>query len=303
MQRLYPKLVTLLGGVGLGLALTYIIGVILAFIPGWEDWAEFFVPLAIPLLIPPYLLLVVHLVLRNHVGRFLLGKMAFEEAAEYAGKRMNASVLRSRREVANQRIVNARAHIGMGDYEKARQLLDEHDDWPGSYKMESRRWLCELALRDDDRKLAGQYVVDTPSDHDASRGHLAAILGCGAELALRDDDRAGYEEQMEYALWEDGSHWRVRLARALAMLNFELGGEDTTEVAELFEELEEPAGKRIPAWRSELKALRALAARRGGDDERARQLLDEAADGPQDTWSRNVLEHATTSSTEAPSRS
>lgn len=290
LKRLYPPIVKLIGGIGLGLALTYLVGVVLAFVPAFEDWAEFFVPLALWLLLLPYVLLIGHLVLRNHVGRFLLGREDFEDAVEYAEDRLKASLMRSRREVANHRMVAVRARIGLGDYERADELLEEADDeLPGSYQMEARRWRFELALRRDDREAAGELVVQDPGDHKSARGQLAAVLACGAELALRKGDDDEYENQLEYALWEEGSRVRVRLVRALGMIEYEDEDEEGEQLGELLEDLEEEIGAEIPARRSELRALRALVAGRRGDRERADKLLEEAREGPSDEWTERVV--------------
>ena len=290
-QRLYPKFVTLLGGVGLGLALTYLVGVILALLPGWEDWADFFVPLALYFLIPPYVILLVYMVLRNHVGRYLLRRGAYEEALEYTESRMNQSLWRSRRELANHRVVHARALVALGDYEGAEQLVvDDYEDFPGAYGVEARRWLCEIALRRDDRAVAAAYVVVQPDRFGSARGELAALMGCGAELALRDGDRDGYKTQMENALWEDASHPRVRLARALAMIDSKLGDNDASEAAGMLQDLEEPIGLEIPARTGELKALRALAHWRSGEEDEARRLLEQARAEPGDDWTEQVID-------------
>ncbi len=290
-RRIYPAFVTLIGGLGLGLALTYLIGVVLAFVPGWEDWADFFVPRALYLVLIPYVLLIAHMVLRNHVGRFLLGRQAFEEAVEYAGKRMEASIIRSRREVANQRIVCARAHIGLGNYDEARSILEGGDDeLPGSYAMEARRWKMELALRDDDRQWADELAIDDATSEKSARGQLAAILACQAELALRRDDKERYQEWIEDAMWEDASHPRVRMSRALAMAAYEAEDESSDEVLDLLGELREPMGQMIPARGAEIDALRARVLKRRGRDDEAKQLLEGIGEQPKDGWTTKVVE-------------
>lgn len=286
--RLYPKLVTLVGGAGLGLALTYFVGVVLAFLPKWEQWAEFFVPLAIPLMVVPAVLLILHLVLRNHVGRFLLNRRAGQQAADYAQHRLNRSLLRSPREVANHRLVCVRAHVGLGDYETARQLLEEADDLPGSYAVEARRWRFELALREDNRENASQLTIEDPDDHPSARGELAALLGCAAELALREGDRDDYQRQMEWAIADGADSPRLRLVRALAMLQDD--DTDPEEIETTLEAVEQPIADEIPARRAELLALRALPAWRTGRKDHARTLLEQARDGDSDHWTDQVIE-------------
>lgn len=290
VRRLYPVVVTLTGGIGLGLALMYLMGVVLAFLPGWEAWADFFVPLALYLMILPYGLLIAHMVLRNHVGRFLLNRQAYEDAEEYSRRRRNASMLRSRREVANHTVIVARALLGQGDYEAARQLLmEEENQFPGSYKAEARRLLFEVALRQDDRERAEELCIEGQDDEKAAGKELAAILGCEAELALRLGDLERYREKMKAAIWEKASHPRVGLCRALAMLEYESEEEQSDEVIALLGLVEESVAREIPARRAELEALRAMALWRRGRREKAKELLKRARSGPCDHWTDEVI--------------
>ena len=293
MRRIYPAAVTWTGGIGLGLALTYFVGVVLAFLPGWEDWADFFVPRALWLLLPPYGLLILHMVLRNHVGRFLLNEGAHEEAVEYAEQRMTASLVRSRREAANQRLICAKGHIGQGRYEKAREVLEgELKTLSHPYDMEARRWLVELALRDDDREAAEKLLAGQRNSKKKARGEEVALMGCEAELALRQGDLERYRERMKDGLWKDGSHPRLGWCRALAMVLHEDDDEESEEVLALLRLVEDPVGRDMPARRSESKALRAMVVGRRGRVDEATDLLEEAEEGPKDEWTREMIEKA-----------
>ena len=291
LRRLYPVAVTWTGGIGLGLALTYFVGVALAFLPGWEEWAEFFVSRAIWLLLPPYGLLILHMVLRNHVGRYLLNQGAYEEALEYGGRRMTPSLVRSRREAANQRVICAKGHIGLGEYDRASEILaGQHRKLPHPYSVEARRWLFELALRNDDRDRAEELVVGGRKKTKRARGEAVALLGCEAELALREGDLERYRERMKDGIWRNGKHPRLVLCRVLAMVQFEAEDEDSEEVLALLRLVEEPVGRDMPTRRGELKALRAMVVERRGRPEEARRLLEEARKEPVDEWSKKVIE-------------
>lgn len=291
MERLYPKIVTLMGGISLGLTLTYLVGVVLAFLPAGEQWAEFFVPLALYLLIPPYTLLVSYLVARNHVGRFLLHRQAFDQAYEYAHPRVKSSPLRSRREVANHRLVCARALVGLGRYEEARKLLEgQHRRLPGPYATEARRWLLELALRRDDRKEAEGLVVAEPNQKSSARGELVAALACGAELAIRQGDQKAFRERMADALWHKSDHYRATLCRALAMIEYEEENAQTEELLQILDGVEARVVAEIPNRQAELTALRALVRYRRGDAAQAQRLLEMAQDQQSDQWSEQVLD-------------
>lgn len=303
--KLYPRIVTLFGGIGLGLALTYFAGVILTFLPEMEDWARFFGTYAIPFLLPPYLLLVFHLILRNHVGRFLLNKEAFEEARDYSSSRVRSSLIRGRREAANQRIVWARALIGLGEYEEARKALHAHlATMPGRYAEEGRRWLVEIALRQEERLEAQELFLTLEGAKPKDKGQVAALMAARAELALREEDLESFRESMLRALWLAPGSPRVALVRLLAGIYSE---EETpvaqNEESENQERQEDPIkslekltdrwGREIPARRSELFALRAWLYHQRGQGEEARKWLEEARQQPKDQWSELVMERVT----------
>lgn len=290
MLRLLPKFVTLMGGISLGLALTYFVAVVAALLPAGEAWAEFFVPRALWLLVPPYILLIAYLFARNHLGRYLLHRQAYELARQYSQHRLKASVLRSRREVANHRLVTAQALLAQGDYDEAQALLEgQQRRLPGSYAMEARRWQIEIALRRDEREKAQALVLDEPSKASKSRGELVATIACAAELAIRQGDKEGFEEHMANALWQDAGHWRVTLCRALAMMEYDEDGSQADEALQLLEKVAGPTISGIPARASELCALRALVHSRCGRHDEARKWLAKAADEPADKWSQSVI--------------
>ncbi len=279
-----------MGGIGLGLALMYFVAIGLTFVSGWEDWSEYFVPRALYFLLLPYTCLIVHVVLRNHVGRSLLKSGAYEEAVEYSQRRIKASLVRGKRESANQRLVCARGLVGLGDYEQARELLaDQHKKLPGSYAMEARRWLFELALRDDDREAAQKLVVDDPKSEKSARGELVAILACEAELALRNGEIDRYRDTIEAAMWKKARHPRTLLCRAVAMVEFEDAEDKADEILDLLELAQASNEREIPARRGELTALRALVIARCGRREEAARLLDLARREPGDHWSKTVI--------------
>ena len=300
-RRIYPVFVTLLGGVGLGLALTYLVGVVLAFLPGWEDWAEFFVPRAMWLLIPPYVLLMLHMVLRNHVGRYLLNRRDYEGALAYGRRRMEGGWMRSRREVANQRLVVARAYVGMGEDEEALRLLgNEEVQWPGNYAVEARRWQMEIYLRRDEREKAAACAVTKAEDLKKGRGELVSLYGCTAELALRDGDEESYREAMQNGMWINASHPRLGWVRALAMMKLEL--EEKKEAMALMVTLgmlEDRMLAEIPGREAELEALRAYLMWKQGEGEAAKEHLNAARQAPGDRWAEKEVERVAATLEEA----
>lgn len=296
MVKLYPRFVTLMGGIGLGLALTYFVGVGLVFVPTMEAWSEFFGVWAIPMLVPPYLLLVVHLVLRNHVGRFLLTRGAMQEAVEYSSRRVTPSLMRGKRESANQRVVWGRALIGQGRYEEAKDVLASRIRvMPARYEVEARRWLVEVALREDDRLTANELLAGAKTQKKGG-AEVAALKAAEAELAIREEDIERVREAMMGALWSAPASVRVGLTRVLAALYAEDGSEMAAaengegDALRTLAMVEHRIAREIPARGSELKALRGWVLMQRGEWEEARACLEAAKAGAQDRWSEIVVE-------------
>jgi hypothetical protein len=271
------------------LALTFFVGVALVFAEGWEQWELYFTERAILFVLPPYVLLVAHLMLRNHVGRYLLNRGAYEEAVEYGRKRARGSLFRSRRELANQRLVWARGLVGLGRYGEAAELLEGRiEGLPGGYGREARRWLMELALREDDREKA-RALLEASDEGKGVGGRTGAVLrGCEAELALRDSDLGLYQEKMRAALWGGSAHPRVGLSRVLAMVGREDGEYDEESLFTL-ELLRDSVSREIPAREAEIDGLRAWVLHRLGRGEEAEDLLSVARSKPTDPWTDHVL--------------
>lgn len=288
--RVYPVLVSVLGGVGLGLALTFLIGAWLSAQAGWESWATYFRPRAMVLMLVPYALLLVHLLLRVHVGHFLLGRGLVEQAERYASRRAKPSLARSKREAANHRGVWARSLLRQGRYDEALEVLNGAMRFaPSYYEADLRRWMVEVALRRDDRESVNEQFALMGDD--LGKGHRqAALRACRAELALREGDMKGYEDEMTRSLWADPGHPRAGLTRTLAMVEFAGQAGERSDALAMLALVESRVGDEIPARRSELAALRAWLLAAEGRGEEARGALEESLSGPQDDWSRKVIE-------------
>ncbi|RAL20531.1 hypothetical protein DL240_15945 [Lujinxingia litoralis] len=288
--RAYPALVSMVGGVGLGLALTFLVGAWLSAQPGWESWEAFFRPRALSMMLVPYVFLLAHLVLRVHVGHFLLERGELEAAERYASRRGRPSWMRSRREAANHCGVWARALLGQGRYQDCEKVVGEGLRFaPSYYQAELRRWGVEVALRRDDRLGVREQVAALGQDLGKGR-RQAALRACLAELALREGDMKAYEEEMTRALWADAGHPRARITRTLAMVEFAGEGAEHGDALAMLALVEARVGDEIPARRSELAALRAWLLSALARHQEARDALAEAESGPQDLWSTRVLE-------------
>ncbi len=301
-QRIYPGLVSLLGSIGLGLALTYFVGVGLVFVEGLEDWALFFTDHAILLILPPYLSLVAHLVLRNHVGRYLLNRGAYQDALDYGRSRSKASPLRGRREAANQTLVWARGLIALGDYDEACSLLEERlDSLPSKYALEAQRWLLEIALREDDRDRARELTEDPPKPSSPTRTH-AALFGAQAELALRDSDLTLYQERMLAAMTASAAHPRVGLSRVLSMIHHDESGDQDDEILTTLDLLHDSIAIELPTRSAEFDALKAWILAGADRHDEAQSLLESAREKPTDPWTDEVLQRTQSRLTEVGGR-
>ena len=325
--RVYPIFVSALGVAGLSSALAYLGGALLAFTPGWEAWAEFFVPRALPFLVAPYVLLLTHLYLRTHLGGWYLKRGLAERAVAYCERRLGHNLLRSHSEALAHRIYLARAHIFLGAYETARELLDEGYKLPkrGKSREEVARWKMEIALRQENL-LYGHRAWETVARAGRPTPKSSELHACRAELAARENARDDYFGAMERALWKGSGSSRVLLARVLGELKFSLrdsndllehdehgaGLEQSVEelkdglklkdgsakslgAAGCLEALERIAPKimaEIPAREAELMAIRAQLFYKNRQNDQARKYLlrAEAAQDDSDSRARFVVE-------------
>jgi hypothetical protein len=290
MTRLYPLLVSFLGSAGLGLALTYFVGVYLVFQPEFEDWAQFFVPRAVLLMVIPYVLLVAHMGLRYGLGQWLLERGAVDAARRYSSTRMHKSLVRGEREALKNRLVMARVMAFDGAYEEAWALLGEPRALPtrGSLAMEYGRWKMEVALRLDAReRVEDAYQVismrTTPLEE------RAAVLACMAELALRDGHDDRYREFVEKALWADATSPRATLSRTLGLIEHGRREEDWRDALAMLDLVEARACNDIPGRRGELEAYRATLLGRLGEQEQMRAALHRARHMVCDQWSETIV--------------
>lgn len=269
MHRIYPTFVSLLGAAGLASALAYFIGIYLVFQPQWKAWADFFVPAAIPLLLVPYVLLLVHLYLRTRLSQWLLGRGHVDEAVAYCETRLDHNLLRSRKESLTNRITLARAHIVRADYEAANKVLGSGFAMPqkGAQVLEIARWRMEAALRMDNLVLCHE-VFDSVADLVRPKRPRAYLLACRGELAARESSRAEFDEAIDEALWIQTDNPRVQLAQVLGVLRFGASAEQLDDGLAVLETVFETIVDEIPYREAELVALRAeLLARLGRDDE------------------------------------
>lgn len=265
--------------------MAFLAGAFLAFQPGWEEWAEFFVPRAVFLVAIPYVLLLSYLFLRGQLGLWFLRRGKVEEAIAYCEPRLTHSLMRSRGEALGNRIALARAFVWRGDYERARELLAKADSPPkrGRAGLELARWRMEVALREENLvrchrafdEVAGQL---RPA---SARRELEA---CRAELALREGDRGAFETALGRANWKGKSLPRIQWVEVLGALRFDptvgsagkIGNKDDADLAvhlEVLDSIQEALLNLLPQVEGEVLSIRAELLYRDGHLEEARQQL------------------------------
>jgi tetratricopeptide (TPR) repeat protein len=279
-ERLYPKFVSMLGAAGLACALAYFVGIYLAFQPEWEQWAEFFVPAAVPLLVIPWVLLLAYLYLRTHLGQWFLRRGRLDDAVAYCEERLEPNLERSQKEALINRITLARAHVARADYESADELLATGFVMPdkGAQALDICRWRMEIALRVEDlvRCHRAFEQADGIARPKSARAYLRA---CRAELAARENDRVGFDDAVDKALWDRPKNARARLAQVLGVLRFGASADEFEEALALLEEVVGPTLADVPHREGELIALRAelsLELGRQADACEALELADQA---------------------------
>lgn len=291
--RLVPILVSFCGSLGLATAMTYFVGIYLAFLPQWHRWAEFFVPRALLFVPIPYILLLLYLGLRTYLGQWYLEQGDVEAAIRYTSSRLRPHLLRGRREVDFHRLVLARALIRRQDYAAAREICERGPlAGGGRNALAFARWAMEIALREDDAERARdtfeRHSERMRSARSADRRTRASLLACRAELALREDDREGYKALITEALWADPDNTRAMLTRVLGMLTYGQEASDWPEVLRNLELVQGVACTDIPGRAAELAALQALMLYKSGREDEARATLERAATLDADAWSQRV---------------
>src|SRR5690554_3243953 len=222
IKRVYPIFVSMLGTLGLATALAFLAGVFLAFQPGWEEWAEFFVPRGVYLLVIPYALLLSHLYLRAQLGVWFLRRGWVEEAIAYCEQRLSHHLMRSRAEALAHRVALARAFAARGDYARARALLEADFDVPkrGRARLDIARWRMEVALREENL-LRAHRAFDQVAGQLRPAPARRELDACRAELAVREGERDAYDSAMGRANWKGTPDPRVQWVEVLAALRWE----------------------------------------------------------------------------------
>lgn len=291
LERAAPKLVGLLGGIGLGSTLAYFLGVYLIFDPEWQAWADFFVPRAPLLMLIPYSTLSLYLFARSRLSGWLVRRGAHDEAVAWAEARLVPSLLRSRSEVHLHRVALARVALAHGDYALVDERLSQGFSPPrsGRIGLHIQRLRMEAALRREDL-VGAMAAFDLVREQPRPALERASILGCRLELAVRAGDEDAYRRILDEVLWLDQPCPRVDLARALHALRF---GQDEDAWAKGLAWLERSSSEiiaEVPGRQRGLGAVRAGLLDRLGRHEQARLALEQASMAAGDARSAYVFD-------------
>lgn len=292
LERIYPTFVSALGSVGLGTAFAYFIGVVLVFQPGWGAWAQFFLVWGPPLAFIPGLMLIAHLYLRTHLGRWWVERGAYEQAVEYTEQRLESNLLRSRKEALYHRIYLARAQIGRAEYEAAAATLTEGYAVPESGREAARirRWQLESELRRE-RGAAVEEAYQSGVDADPPQSVRAALEGGRAEWAVLEGLSEAYHTHIERGRWAAEESPRVDLAEGFGAVRFGRDGEAYREGLRMLESCRDRVDREVPARAAEIDAVRAQLLGRLDRPEEARQMLEEARSARADARAERRVEH------------
>ncbi|MFW5966095.1 MAG: hypothetical protein ACOCV2_01200 [Persicimonas sp.] len=289
---MYPKLVTLLGGGGLAGAGSFFVGVYLAFQPGWERWAEFFVPWSIVWMAVPFVMLVAYLYLRTRLGQWYVEHDRIDEAIAYCKARIEPHLaLRSRKEAMFHRVALGRAYLVRHEYEKVEEVLGTGYAVPteGRLGLEVHRWRMEAALRAENLVRAHE-IWNAVEEVKRPRSERAAMLGCRAELAVRERDKSAYEASFEGALWADPECARAELVEVLEVCRDDAIGEDNDRLLDVLDRVFESVVGQVPGREAELYALRAQLLLRDDKTEEAEGALQAAREADADSRSAHEVE-------------
>jgi tetratricopeptide (TPR) repeat protein len=291
LERHMPAIVSSLGSLGLGLTLTYFVGVFLAFQPGWETWAAFFVDWGPPAVVVPAGLLVAHLYLRMQLGEWLVDRGRIDDALDFTADRLDHDWRCSKREALHHRLARARAWVVHGDYDRASELLWSGYAIPPSGRMAARirRWQAEIALRRGDPASVREAYrhADDLSGHPRPLAHLEAAR---AELASREETRSDFLDYAEGADWLEEGAPRVDWSWILGAAAFEEDDDELDWALTRLEAVRTPVVDEIPGRAPEIEAVRAELLAMAGRLEEARDALESARRLEGDDWSHGVVE-------------
>lgn len=275
MARLWALATILSGGLGLGLALGYLLLVAVSFTEGGDAITAFLVGaddtnlgLGFATVAVPYILLILHLWLRVNVGRILLRRGEVELAERFAKGRVRAGLLRAKKEATANRTVLIRVALRRGDYESAERWGQE-TPLPnrGVERVAHYRWRLEVALRLENLILANQ-LVDEAWPFAAKGEEASAFCACAGELAVRGGDKQTWLDWRERAEFAEQKGERLQIVSAMGAARFNAPAE---ECARFAAELGAPGRwlDDVPLAEGEITALRAALLEAAGDTQAA----------------------------------
>lgn len=295
MTRWAPKLVSAVGVLGLTLAIFYVFAVVVSFRPEGAPIADVMIGrhsgepgMGLLLVAIPYVLIVIHLMMRTRLSHWLASQGAHDEARSWASERLDASFIRGKTEAESNRSAMLRSLLGSNRVEDALDLLREYPDPQGygSIRVEGIFWRLQTALRNDDLVTANRLAALKIRGRNKTAGDVEALA---AVIAAREGKLGAWRERLERAEWRRASEPMVGWALATGCARFELTDEARDAIA-LVESGETRLDEDVPGRRPERLLVLSQLHSLEGDDEVAmslRQLASEA--NSVDPRSRRIL--------------
>lgn len=292
-ERFYPKIVSFVGSLGLGTALTFFFGIGLAFQSGFEKWADLFFVWGPWFVIVPGALLIAHLYMRTHLGRWFVERGCVDEALAYTSERLGGGLLRSRKEALYHRIYLARAKIYQGSYAEALETLTRGFAMPDAtpVALAIYRWQMEAALRLEDGQMIDSGFASA-LELEAKAKAMTEVRACRAEWAVLEGNGSEYQTHIEEARWSGRQNGRADFAEALALLAFGHEEEEFDRGLELLRRCRAEVVGEIPCREAEIDATRSQLLVELGRESEAKKTLKERDDLPFDERAERAVERA-----------
>ncbi len=289
--RIYPKFVSFLGSLGLGTAMTYLLGVGFFIWADNQAFADFFIAYGPWLVVLPAGLLIAHLYLRTHLGAWYLERGRSEEALAYTSERLDHGLLRGRKEALFHRLYCGRARIAKMDYGEALNTLTRGFAMPDSEPMEGRfrRWQMEAALRLEDGEML-QEASSAAERLEVGGSIRAALEACACEWAAISGETEAFERHLEEARWLESAARRVDFSEAVGSLQFATTDPERETGLDLLDRAQAEAQRQVPGRAGEICAMRAEFLAALGRNEQAGRALERADQLPADERSRRALD-------------
>ena len=289
--RMYPKFISFLGSLGLGTAMTYLLGVGFFIWADNRSFADFFIAYGPWLVVLPAGFLIAYLYLRTHLGAWYLARGRSEEALAYTSERLDHGLVRGRKEALFHRLYCGRARIAQMEYAEALNTLTRGFAMPDSERIAARfrRWQMEAALRLEDGEML-EEAWSAADRLDVGGSLRVALEACVCEHAAISGEREAFERHLDEARWLEAVARRVDFAEAVGSVRFATTNSQRETGLDMLEQARAHAQRQVPGRAGEICAMRAEFLAALGRNEQAGRALERADELPADDRSRRALD-------------